>query len=167
MSGAPERVGVLFVCYANMCRSPLAEGVMRALATTRGVIDRLHIDSAGTDAIEGCAPHPNSCEIAAAHGIALTGEGRQLRRHDLSSFDHVVVMDRRNYDKIARLSGSAFGELEGFRARLRTLRSIANPKARGAALDIPDPIGSGPARYAEIYELIAEGCTALLDEIAG
>jgi protein-tyrosine phosphatase len=159
-------VGVLFVCHANMCRSPLAEGIFRKLADARGLTDRLQIDSAGTDAVEGCPPHPRSCEIAAAHGITLTGAGRQLVRHDLSRFDHVVVMDRRNYDKIARLAApSAFGELEGFRARLRMLRAIADPKASGRGLDVPDPIGYGPERYAEAYELIAAGCSALLDEI--
>lgn len=168
MSDSSEpRIGVLFVCYANMCRSPLAEGVFRQLAAARGMSDRLHIDSAGTDAIEGCAPHPRSCEIAAAHGITLTGTGRQLVRHDLSNFDHLVVMDRRNYDKIARLAApSAFGELEGFRARMRMLRAIANPKASGAALDVPDPIGCGAERFAEVYELLAAGCSVLLDEIA-
>lgn len=167
MSDTPERIGVLFVCYANMCRSPLAEGVFRHLATQRGMLDRLHIDSAGTDANEGWPPHPLSCEIARAHGIELDGVGRQLVRDDLSRFDHLVVMDRRNYAKIARLAApSAFGPLEGYRARLRLLREIANPKAEGSALDVPDPIGEGPERYREIYELIAAGCDALLDEIA-
>ena len=167
MSPRAQPVGVLFVCHANMCRSPLAEGIFRHLAQARGMLDDLHIESAGTDAIEGCDPHPRSREIAAAHGITLTGTGRQLIRHDLSNFDHVVVMDRRNYDKISRLAApSAFGELQGFRARLRMLRAIANPKASGQALDVPDPIGRGPEQYAEVYELIAAGCTALLDEIA-
>lgn len=160
------RIGVLFVCYANMCRSPLAEGVFKHLAAQRGLLDRLDIDSAGTDAAEGCPPHPLSCSIALAHGITLESCGRQLVRADLSRFDHVVVMDRSNYAKIARLaSPSARGELTGYRARLRTLRSIADPHATGIALDVPDPIGEGADRYREIYELIERGCSALLDEI--
>jgi protein-tyrosine phosphatase len=160
------RIGVLFVCYANMCRSPLAEGVFRHLATQRGLLDRLHIDSAGTDAAEGCSPHPLSCSIATANGITLSGTGRQLIRDDLNRFDHVVVMDRSNYNKIARLaSPSSNGQLKGFRARMRTLRSIADPKATGDSLDVPDPIGAGAERYREVYELIERGCNALLDEI--
>jgi protein-tyrosine phosphatase len=76
-------------------------------------------------------------------------------------------MDRSNYAKIARLAApSASGPLTGFRARLRTLRSIGDPDASGSALDVPDPIGSGPERYREIYELIERGCNALLDELA-
>jgi protein-tyrosine phosphatase len=163
---ASGRIGVLFVCYANMCRSPLAEGVFRHLAAQRGMLDRLHIDSAGTNAAEGCSPHPLSCEIAGAHGIVLSGVGRQLIRDDLNHFDHVVVMDRSNYDKIARLAApSSGGQLTGFRARMRTLRAIADPKATGAALDVPDPIGAGAERYREVYELIERGCNALLDEL--
>jgi protein-tyrosine phosphatase len=183
-----ERIGVLFVCYANMCRSPLAEGVFRHLAEQRGLLGRLRVDSAGTDAAEGCPPHPLSCEIAERHGIRLEGAGRQLLRDDLSRFDHVVVMDRRNYAKISRLAqlsvqprssgggrrrlgfGSARpepppGTLAGYRARLRTLRSIVDPNIEGPGEDIPDPIGRGAEHYAEAYALIVEGCEALLDEI--
>jgi protein-tyrosine phosphatase len=162
------RIGVLFVCYANMCRSPLAEGVFRHHAAQRGLLDRLHIDSAGTDASEGCSPHPLSCSIALEHGITLEGVGRQLIRDDLNRFDHVVVMDRSNYAKITRLAApsSSPGQLIGFRARLRTLRSIGDPGATGIALDVPDPIGAGIDRYREIYEVIERSCTALLDELA-
>ena len=163
-----SRVGVLFVCHANMCRSPLAEGVFRDLARARGVLDRLEIDSAGTDAVEGCPPHPLSCEIAEAHGVELEGAGRQLLRDDLTHFEHVIVMDRRNRAKIQRLAApSAFGQLEGYKARLRLLREVADPKASGPALDIPDPIGEGPERYAAVYELVRSGCEALLDELFG
>ena len=167
MSETTRRVGVLFVCYANMCRSPLAEGVMRHRASERGMLERLDIDSAGTDAVEGCEPHPLSKDIARVHGITLSGEGRQLVRDDLSRFDHVVVMDRQNYNRIARLAApSAFGPIEGYRAKVRTLRSIANPHASGRELDVPDPIGGGPEHYARVYEMIVAGCDALLDEIA-
>lgn len=159
----PPRVGVLFVCFANMCRSPLAEGVFRSLAAERGVLERLEIDSAGTDANEGCEPHPLSRKIAAEHGITLSGVGRQLVRGDLSRFDHVVVMDRRNLATIVQRVGS----LDWCRAKVRTLRAIADPRASGGALDVPDPIGMGEQRYREVYAMIHAGCEALLREIFG
>jgi protein-tyrosine phosphatase len=163
--GAPK-IGVLFVCYANMCRSPLAEGLFRHLAQQRGLADRLRIDSAGTSAMEGAPPHPLSCEIAELHGFSLTGYSRQLIRDDLSRFDHVVVMDRQNYATIERLAApSAFGSLAGYRAKIRLLRAIAEPAAKGAQLDVPDPIGAGGQRYAEVYALLERGCEALLDEL--
>lgn len=159
-------IGVLFVCYANVCRSPLAAGLLRELARQRGLSERLEIDSAGTSAMEGAPPHPLSCEIAERHGFSLHGRSRQLLRDDLSRFDHVVVMDRQNLATIERLAApSAFGSLDGYRAKIRLLRAIANPKAKGRDLDVPDPIGRGGQRYAEVYALLRESCDALLDEI--
>src|SRR5690606_34594819 len=116
MSSEPTaQVGVLFVCYANMCRSPLAAGLFRMLADQRGLGSRLHIDSAGTSAMEGAPPHPSSGAIAERHGFTLGGYARQLIRDDLTRFDQVVVMDRQNYATIERLAApSAFGSLEGY-----------------------------------------------------
>jgi protein-tyrosine phosphatase len=154
-------IGVLFVCYANVCRSPLAEGLLRHLAGARGIGERLRIDSAGTSAFEGTLPHPLSCQIAEQHGFALTGKSRQLLREDLSRFDHILVMDRQNLATIERLAGS----LDGYRAKIRLLRAIAHPKAKGRELDVPDPIGGDARRYAEVYAYMHEGCEALLDEL--
>lgn len=166
MSEPGQTIGVLFVCYANVCRSPLAEGLLRELANQRGLGERLHIDSAGTSAMEGAPPHPLSCEIAEQHGFGLVGESRQLVRDDLMRFDHVIVMDRRNFETIERLAApSAFGSLDGYRAKFRLLRAIAKPKAKGRDLDVPDPIGRNADRYAEVYGLLREGCEALLDEL--
>lgn len=166
MSEPRQTLGVLFVCYANVCRSPLAEGLLRELAQRRGLGERLRIDSAGTSAMGGAPPHRLSRETAEQHGFSLTGESRQLARDDLTRFDHVIVMDRRNFETIERLAApSAFGSLEGYRANIRLLRAIAKPKAKGRELDVPDPIGSGAKRYAEVYELLREGCEALLDEL--
>lgn len=160
-----ERVAVLFVCYANICRSPLAEGTFRELARRRGVVERLRIDSAGTSAMDGAPPHSLSQAIAEHNGFSLAGESRQLLREDLSRFDHVVVMDRQNLRTIERLTGSAFGPQAGFRARVRLLREIADPRATGTDLDVPDPIGAGPERYATVFSMIERGCSALLDEL--
>lgn len=162
-------IGVLFVCYANVCRSPLAAGLLRELAGQRGLAERLLIDSAGTSAMENARPHPLSCEIAEQHGFTLLGRARQLLREDLSRFDHVLVMDRQNLATIERLAApSAFGSpgsLAGYRAKIRLLRAVAQPKAKGRDLDVPDPIGGDGRRYAEVYELMRESCEALLDEL--
>jgi len=173
-SEAPAKIGVLFVCYANICRSPLAEGTFRWLAERRGVLDRLTIASAGTSAMDGAPPHSLSQAIAAEHGFMLEGESQQLVRDDLSRYDHVIVMDRQNLATIQRLTGSAFGPLAsanpervGFRARVRLLRELADPGASGADLDVPDPIGRGPDHYRAVFGLIERGCAALVDELFG
>ena len=165
MSSEPK-VSVLFVCYANMCRSPLAEAVFRHMAREREVLDAIEVDSAGTHAASGSAPHPLSVETAATHGITVTGQSRQLYRDDLSRFDHVLVMDRHNLSTIQRLAApTPSASLDEFPARVRLLRVVANPRARGRDLDVPDPMGGGAKRYREVFDLLSSACEALLDEI--
>ena len=164
-------IGVLFVCHANMCRSPLAEGVFAHLVAQRGLEGRFAIDSAGTWAADGVEPHPHSVQIAREHGIDLraltSASSRPIRPDDLSRFDHVLAMDRANEADIERLRRlSAFGPVEGKAARVRVLRAVLDPNARGSERDVPDPIGRGPEAYAHVYAIIADSCTALLDELA-
>ncbi len=156
---APVRV--LFVCYANMTRSPLAEGVFRHMVQGRGLADRFVIGSAGISAYEGSSPDPGSVAIAATHGIALTGRSRQMTRTDLFDHDHVLVADRQVARMIQRLmGGSAFGSL-GVPARVRMLASLVDPQVH----DVPDPVGGGPAGYVALYATVQRACEILLDEL--
>jgi protein-tyrosine phosphatase len=85
---------VLMVCLGNICRSPLAEGIMRQL--TKG--KAFEIDSAGTaNYHSGAAPDPRSIEVAAQNGIDISQQqARQLTTQDIVDFDHILVMDRQN-----------------------------------------------------------------------
>lgn len=169
MSDELSRIGVLFVCHANQCRSPLAEGIFRHLAAQRGELERFEIDSAGTWARDGVPPHPHSCDVARRHGIdleTLTGVSRSIAPDDLQRFAHVIAMDRANEDDILRLRRiSAFGPVEGDQGRVRLLRHVRRPGARGLDADVPDPVGRGPEAYERVYELLVDGCEALLDEL--
>ncbi len=160
MTSVTPAIRVLFVCRANLVRSPLAEGVFRHLATARGLADRFICDSAGISAYEGMPPDAGSVRVAADHGIALTGRARQLLRTDLYDFDHVLVTDQGILDRIARLHGS--GPLGT--ARVRLLMALVDPN--GKDQDVPDPIGGGPAGYLHVYRMIHRACTALLTELA-
>ncbi|MEM6296781.1 MAG: low molecular weight protein-tyrosine-phosphatase [Myxococcota bacterium] len=164
------RLGVLFVCHANMCRSPLAHALFVERARQRGVLDSLDIDSAGTWAAEGIAPHAGSVAVGEQHGLSLASAGvsRGLRPDDLQRFAHIIVMDRANHADVERLRRlSAFGAVEGDQARVRLLRAISEPHARGGALDVPDPVRGGPAEFAHVFALVDHGCNALLDELFG
>jgi protein-tyrosine phosphatase len=157
---------VLFVCHANMVRSPLAEGVFRHLVARRGLDARFVIDSAGISAYEGVAPDPGSVSVAAAHGITLGGRSRQMTRVDLYDHHHVLVADRHVHAQIRRLMGSAFGELAGAGARVRLLASLADPRAQGDGLDVVDPLRGGPEGYLRVYRQIERACDNLLRELA-
>jgi len=158
---------VLFVCHANMVRSPLAEGVFRHLTSARGLADRFVIASAGVSAFAGVPPDPGSVAVAAAHGITLTGRSRQLTRVDLYDHEHVLVADRHVQAQIRRLmGGSAFGELAGSGARVRLLATLADPHAEGEGLDVADPVRGGPEGYLRVYQQIERACATLLHELA-
>jgi protein-tyrosine phosphatase len=165
-ASGPARRGVLFVCHANMCRSPLAAGVFLHLAAQRGVSERFDVDSAGTWAADGIPPHPLSVEAARRHGIdvALLGSAsRPIAPADLDRFEHIVAMDRRNLADIERLRRiSAFGPVVGGTAKIALLRRFADPQASGRDADVPDPVRGGPEQYEQAYAIIESGCRALL-----
>ncbi len=162
-------VGVLFVCHANLCRSPLAEGIFAHHVRARGLADRFVIDSAGCWAADGASPHPHSVEVAARHGIdlpALVGRSRGVVPDDLHRFDHVLAMDRANLDDLQRLQRlSASGPVQGGKARVRLLRHVVDPKAHGADADVPDPVRRGIEAYEHVFAILERACVGLLDEL--
>lgn len=167
----PNRpIGVLFVCYANIVRSPLAAAVFTRLAEARGLAERFRVDSAGVGADAGNPAHPGSVRVAAEHGIDLVHSSRPLRRDDLFEFDEVLLLDRLVASELRRLTvGSAFGPFagSGYRsARVRLLAALADPAARSVDLDVPDPVRSGPEGFLAAYQQISRACAALLDDLS-
>lgn len=157
---------VLFVCYANICRSPLAEAIFRQQVKQAGLQDDFRIDSAGVSAFEGSAPHPLSVEIGGNHGLVVEGKSRQLLRRDFADFDHMLLMDRSNLATIEQLmQPSAFGGMAAFHANVRLLLSLGDPDRRGRELDVPDPINRGAEAYESVYQQLVASCAALLDEL--
>ncbi len=161
--------GVLFVCHANLCRSPLAEGIFADMAARASVAVPFVHDSAGCWADYGLAPHPNSVEVAARHGIdllALVGKSRPIAPEDLQKFDHVLVMDRSNLADLDRLRRiSAFGPVAGGHARVRLFRHLVDPRAEGLAADVPDPVGRGLDAYERTFAILEQACAALMREL--
>ena len=154
-----QRVGVVFVCTGNICRSPLAEGVFRHLATERGLADRLEIDSAGiSDYHEGDPPDVRTTAVARRRGIELTGRSRPLRHTDLERFDYIIVMDEDHRHGVDRLASGGPP-----RGRVHFLREF-DPEA-GNQLAVPDPYYGGPAGFEHVHDLVERACHHLLDAI--
>jgi len=157
-SSGPHVTSVLFVCMGNICRSPLAEGVFRHLVEDEGLDDAFVVDSAGTGAWHvGDAPDPRSVEVAAAHGIRLGGQARQVTPDDLRRYDLVVAMDRDNLAALEKIAEAGRGT-----ARLHLLREF-DPAADGD--EVPDPYYGGPRGFEQVYGMVRTACEGLLTEL--
>ena len=100
---------LLFVCHGNICRSPMAEFVMKDLVQKAGLERAFHIESAATSAEElGNAVYPPARRKLAEHGIGCAGKrARQLRRGDYGEFDLLIGMDRANLRNMRRICASS------------------------------------------------------------
>ena len=97
---------VLMVCLGNICRSPMAEGVLRLVADDALGENRVHVDSAGTAAWHiGKAPDARGQRAAMNRGVDITAQSaRQISRDDFEHFDHILVMDRSNYSDVLSIA---------------------------------------------------------------
>jgi protein-tyrosine phosphatase len=169
-AGRPVRL--LFVCLGNICRSPTAEGVMRALVTEAGMQDAVELDSAGTGAWHaGSAPDERAAAAARSRGVVLDGVARRVTPEDFEQFDLLLAMDGEN---LRELKGMAADGSQ--RAKVRLLREFdpaaaaasapsAGATSGGQDLDVPDPYYGADGRFEEVFELVRAACEGLLAEI--
>jgi len=149
---------ILFVCMGNICRSPTAEGVMRALLRDEGLDGTIDIDSAGTGGWHaGEPPDPRATAAAARRGIVLEGAARRVTPADFDRFDLLVAMDRENARHLRALAPDAQA-----RAKVRLLREF-DPAADGD-LDVPDPYYGGAGGFDHVLDLVEAACRGLLAE---
>jgi protein-tyrosine phosphatase len=156
---AESQIRLVFVCLGNICRSPTAEGVMKALAEQAGVAERLFIDSAGTGAWHvGERADARSRAEALRRGVELTSLARRFVREDFDRFDYVLAMDRQNHRDLRRLAHA-----EEHERKLHLLRSF-DPRA-GSELDVPDPYYGEGNGFARVYDICEAGCRGLLSHL--
>lgn len=151
-------VSVLFVCTGNICRSPTAEGVFRAVVEANDLAQAVAVDSAGTGGWHvGEPPNPRSQEAALRRGIDLSGQrARQVRGDDFARFDLVLAMDRGHLRHLGRLCPA------GQDHRLRLFLDYA--PAVGT-LDVPDPYYGPGDGFERVLDMIEAAAAGLLDAI--
>jgi protein-tyrosine phosphatase len=145
-----------FVCLGNICRSPTAEGVMRAIVHEAGLASRITIASAGTGAWHvGELPDPRTRAAARARGLELTSKARLFVQADLERFDYVLAMDGSNLQNLQRMARTPRE-----RARIHLLRAFDATAPAGA--EVPDPYYGGPKGFDEVLDMCERACRGLL-----
>ena len=142
---------VLMVCLGNICRSPLAEGILRHMTSAQD----FYIDSAGTANYHtDAAPDPRSIAIAAQNNIDISHQrARQLTADDINTFDHILVMDEEN---LANTRALCTTNDQRQKIALITVASGV------AASHVPDPYYGGDDGFAQVFELLHNCCTLWL-----
>lgn len=147
---------ILMVCLGNICRSPLAEGILKS--KLNGNNDVL-VDSAGTGNYHvGEAPDPRSIAIAKRYNLDITNQrGRLLTAQDLKEFDHIFVMDQFNYEDAIELA-----ESEPEKEKVKLILEEIFP---GENVDVPDPYHRGDQGFENVYKMLDEACDIISDKI--
>ncbi len=154
-----DKVGILFVCLGNICRSPAAQGVMERLVKEKGVSDKFEIDSAGLyGGHAGDLPDGRMRAHARQRGLNLTHRSRQVRESDFDRFDIIVASDNSNYDRLRAMAPTPEDEKKVVKmADFFTLHPWADC--------VPDPYYDGAQGFENALDLIEDGCQTLLESI--
>lgn len=148
---------ILFVCMGNICRSPTAEGILRAKLDAAGLAEAVELDSAGTgDWHVGKAPDARAIQAAAGRGYDIGDlRARQVAEDDFQRFDLILAMDQDNLAWLEQLRPDAGAVPELFLAR------------QGLAVDeVPDPYYGGTAGFERVLDLLESACDGLVAEVA-
>lgn len=150
-------VRVLMVCMGNICRSPMAEALLRHKVAAAGLSDHIVVDSAGTHSYHaGDDAHPGTRRVLQAHNIAYKGSARQFKPEDVERFDYVLALDGDNMRNIRRM-------VRGNGDNLYMFMQFAHKAGTVDLIEVPDPYFTG--EYDATYELVEKGVDALLAHI--
>ncbi len=155
-----EKIRILFVCLGNICRSPAAEGVMKAIVAAEGAESRFEIDSAGTGSYHiGDQPDRRMRVHARRRGLELDHICRQVRESDFDNFDLIIGMDASNIANLRRIAPTPEAE--------RKIHSMGEWIGIGGGhYDyVPDPYYEGAEGFELVLDLLDDGCRRLYDSL--
>lgn len=154
-----DKVKILFVCLGNICRSPAAEGVMRAIVEKEGAQRRFLIDSAGLyGGHAGELPDRRMRVHAFQRGYNLTHHSRPVRMSDFEDFDLIVAMDHSNYDRLRAMAPTPEDE----RKVVKMIDFVAGFPQCDC---VPDPYYDGAEGFELVLDLLEDGCVNLFDTL--
>ena len=145
---------ILMVCLGNICRSPLAEGILRHRIAKAGL--DWAVDSAGTGNYHvGEQPHTLSMKAALANGIDISSQQcRQFSREDMVAFDKIYVMDEDNYEEVRRISGASWDE-----NKVSLILSELYPEEKK---NVPDPWYGTEKDFHFVFDMLSHACDTII-----
>lgn len=148
-------VKVLMVCLGNICRSPLAEGILKSKVDS----DSVFVDSAGTGGWHvGELPDSRSIEVARLNGLNISDQKcRKFTKQDFNDFDWIYVMDKSNFDDVI-----AMAESEDERSKVIM---ILNEKEADSNREVPDPYYGGNNGFQHVFELLDDACEQIVKRL--
>lgn len=148
---------ILMVCLGNICRSPLAEGVLRSKTDKLNI--SLHIDSAGTSNYHiGEHPDKRTIQNALKHGVDVSKlKARQFSVADFDAFDHIFVMDSSNYSDVCALARNEDD--------LKKVELILNRVYPGSNMSVPDPYFGGEQGFENVFILLDKACDVIAESL--
>ncbi|MCH3885656.1 low molecular weight protein-tyrosine-phosphatase [Tenacibaculum aquimarinum] len=145
---------ILMVCLGNICRSPLAEGILQSK-----VADSIFVDSAGTAGYyEGRLPDSRSIDVAKKHGIDIANQKcRKFNVQDFGNFDLIYVMDQGNYVEVRNVSRNEND--------MQKVKMILNEVYPNSNKSVPDPYFGGDLGFENVYEMLDEACAIIVKKL--
>ncbi|TYB77391.1 low molecular weight phosphotyrosine protein phosphatase [Bizionia gelidisalsuginis] len=145
---------ILMVCLGNICRSPLAQGILESKLDTPFIVD-----SAATSNYHiGSPPDPRSIAIAKKFGLDISKQsGRQFNVDDFDTFDTIYAMDSSNYENIIKCARNP--------KDISKVKLILNESHPNKNLDVPDPYFGGDSGFLDVYNLLDVACNAIAEKL--
>ncbi len=145
---------ILMVCLGNICRSPLAEGILKSKLSNNFVVD-----SAGTANYHvGSSPDKRSVAVARKHGLDISNlKGRQFEVSDFDTFDMIYVMDESNYQNVVKLARNP--------EDIAKVNMILNEVHENKNFEVPDPYYGGDHGFENVYQMLNEACTIIANKL--
>jgi len=149
-------IKVLMVCLGNICRSPLAEGILQSKINT----DNISVDSAGTGAYHiGNLPDKRSIEVARKYGINITNQrARKFTVKDFDNFDFIYPMDESNYQNILLLARNKEDE-----SKVKMIMNEVYPNENNS---VPDPYYGGNQGFENVYKMLDKACEIIVNKLS-
>lgn len=146
---------ILMVCLGNICRSPLAEGILKSKIPK----EQFLVDSAGTSNYHiGNIPDTRSIAVAKKYNIDITNQrGRQFTVNDFETFDYIFAMDSSNFQNIIKLARNI--------KDISKVKLILNEISNNILIDVPDPYYGGDLGFENVFHLLNKACNRIANKL--